>query len=51
MRHFKTQLPSLLDPQQCAYHPNRCKDDFMVITLYLALTHLEKQDTYVEMFS
>ncbi|XP_059813893.1 uncharacterized protein LOC132385667 [Hypanus sabinus] len=49
MRRIKTQLPPSLDPLQFAYRPNRSADDAIAITLHLALTHLDKQDTYVQM--
>ncbi|XP_072901573.1 uncharacterized protein [Hemitrygon akajei] len=49
MRHIKTLLPPSLDPLQFAYHPNRSTDDAIATTLHLALTHLDKKDTYVRM--
>ena len=49
MRHIKTQLPPSLDPLQFAYRSNRCTKYIIAITLHLALTHLEKKDTYVRM--
>ncbi|XP_059842900.1 uncharacterized protein LOC132403518 [Hypanus sabinus] len=47
MRHIKTLLPTSLDPLQFAYHPNRSTDDAIATTLHLALTHLDKKDTYI----
>ncbi|XP_059808685.1 uncharacterized protein LOC132382480 [Hypanus sabinus] len=47
MRHIKTLLPPSLDPLQLAYCPNHSTDNAIAITLHLALTLLDKRDTYV----
>ncbi|XP_072911359.1 uncharacterized protein [Hemitrygon akajei] len=49
MRHIKTLLPPSLDPLQFVYYPNRSTEDAIATTLHLALTHLDKKDTYVWM--
>ncbi len=49
MHSIKTSLPNTVDPLQFAYRPNRSTDDAMSSTLHLALTHLEKKDSYVRM--
>lgn len=49
LRHIKTLLPPSLDPLQFAYRPNRSTDDAINTTLHLALTHLDKKNTYVRM--
>ncbi|KAF7697681.1 hypothetical protein HF521_004191 [Silurus meridionalis] len=53
MRHIKIQLPPSLDPMQFAYRPNRSTDNAISTTLHLALTHLDKKDSYhlIEMLS
>ncbi len=49
MHKIKTSLPNTLDPLQFAYRPNLSTDDAIFSTLHLALTHLEKKDSYVRM--
>ncbi len=49
MQKIKTGLPNTLDPLQFAYRPNRSTDDAISTTLHLALTHLEKINSYVRM--
>ncbi|KAK3553665.1 hypothetical protein QTP70_006873 [Hemibagrus guttatus] len=49
MRHNKTQLPPSLEPLQFAYHSNRFTDDAITTTLYLALTHLDNKNSYIQM--
>ncbi|KAK1785724.1 hypothetical protein P4O66_019073, partial [Electrophorus voltai] len=49
LRHIKTQLPPSLDPLQFAYRSNRSTDDAISTTLHRALTHLDKNGTYVRM--
>ena len=47
--HITSTLPAPLDPLQFAYHPNRCTDNAIAITLHTALSHLDKRDTYIRM--
>ena len=47
--HITSTLPDTLDPLQLAYRPNRSTDDAISTTLYTALTHLDKRNTYVRM--
>ena len=47
--HITSTLPDTLDPLQFAYRPNRSTDDAFAITLHIALTHLDKRNTYVKM--
>jgi hypothetical protein len=47
--HVTSTLPTTLDPLQFAYCPNRSTDDKFAITLYTALSHLDKRNTYVRM--
>ena len=47
--HIKNLLPPTLDPLQLAYRTNCSIDDAITTTLHLALTHLDKKDTYVRM--
>ena len=49
LRHIKNLLPPTLDPLQFAYRTHRSTDDAITTTLHLALTHLDKKDTYVRM--
>ncbi|XDV45658.1 hypothetical protein PO909_013718 [Leuciscus waleckii] len=42
-------LPPSLDPLQFAYRNNRSTDDAIASTIYTALSHLEKRNTYVRM--
>ncbi|XP_059833102.1 uncharacterized protein LOC132398117 isoform X3 [Hypanus sabinus] len=49
MRHIKTLLPPSLDHLKFMYRPNCSTDDAIAITLHLALTHLDKKDTYIQM--
>ncbi|XP_039614605.1 uncharacterized protein LOC120532567 [Polypterus senegalus] len=48
-KHIKTVLPPSLDAQQFAYHQNHSIDDAIVITLHLAISHLDKKFTYMLM--
>jgi len=43
--HICSTLPDALDPLQFAYPPNRSTDDAIVLTVYTALSHLEKVNT------
>jgi hypothetical protein len=43
------RLPDTIDPLQFAYCPNRSTDDTISITLHIALSHLDKWNTYVRM--
>jgi gmma-aminobutyric acid receptor subunit gamma/cGMP-dependent protein kinase 2 len=47
--YITSTFPATLDPLQFAYHPNRSTDDAISITLYTALSHLDKRNTYVRM--
>jgi gmma-aminobutyric acid receptor subunit gamma/cGMP-dependent protein kinase 2 len=47
--HITSTLPATLDPLQFAYRPNRSTDDAITITLHTALSHLDKNNTYVRM--
>ena len=49
MAHINSVLPETLDPLQFAYRPNRSTDDAISISLYTALSHLDKRNTYVRM--
>ena len=49
MAHINSILPDTLDPLQFAYHPNRSTDDAISIALHIALSHLDKRNTYVIM--
>ncbi|KAL0161392.1 hypothetical protein M9458_045117 [Cirrhinus mrigala] len=49
MQRIKTVLPPSLDPFQFAYRPNRSTDDAISTALHIALTHLDKKDSYVRM--
>jgi gmma-aminobutyric acid receptor subunit gamma/cGMP-dependent protein kinase 2 len=40
---------TLLDPLQFACYPNRSTDDAITISLHIALSHLDKRNTYVRM--
>ncbi|KAI4905396.1 hypothetical protein NFI96_030512, partial [Prochilodus magdalenae] len=44
-----SSLPATLDPMQFAYRQNRSTDDAIALTLHTALSHLDKQNTYVRM--
>ena len=48
--HIISTLPVTLDPLQFAYRPNRSTDNAIAITLYTALSHLDKRNTYVRMY-
>jgi hypothetical protein len=45
--HITATLLATLDPLQFAYRPNRSTDDAIAITLHTALSHLDKNNTYV----
>ena len=47
--HITSTLLATLDPIQFAYRPNRSTDDAIIITLHTALSHLDKNNTYVRM--
>ena len=47
MAHIYTIIPETLEPLQFAYCPNRSTDDVISITLHIALSHLDKRNTYV----
>ena len=47
MAHINPIIIKTLDPLQFAYHPNRSKDEAIVIALHTALSHLDKTNTYV----
>ena len=49
MAHINTIIPDTLDPLQIAYTPNRSTDDAISIALHIALSHLDKRNTYVRM--
>jgi hypothetical protein len=49
MAHINTIIPESLDPFEFAYHPNRSTNDEIFITLYTALSLLDKRNTYVRM--
>ncbi|KAI4890332.1 hypothetical protein NFI96_001129 [Prochilodus magdalenae] len=44
-----SSLPATLDPMQFAYQQNRSTDNAIALTLHTALSHLDKQNTYVRM--
>jgi hypothetical protein len=47
---FDLSLPVTLDPLQFSYRPNRSTDDVITITLHTTLSHLDKRNTYVNVF-
>ena len=47
--HITSTLPATLDPFQFVYRPNRSTDDAIAITLHIALSYLDKRNTYVRM--
>ena len=49
LRHIKACLPPTLDTHQFAYRTNRSTDDAIAIALHSALSHLEKEGSYVRM--
>ena len=49
MAQINTIIPDTLDPLQVGYRPNRCTDDAISIALHIALSHLDKRNTYVRM--
>jgi hypothetical protein len=49
MANINSILPDTLDPLQFAYRPNRSTDDAISIALHMALSHLDKRNTYVRM--
>ena len=49
MTHINTIILETLDPLQYAYHPNRYTGDAISIALHTALSHLDKNNTYVRM--
>ena len=49
MAHINSILPDTLDPLQFTYRPNRSTDDEISITLYTALSDLDKRNTYLYM--
>ena len=49
MAHIHIIIPEILDPHQFAYRPNRSTDDAISITHHTALSHVNKNNTYVRM--
>ena len=49
MDHMNSIIPETLDPLQFAYCPNRFTDDAISISLHIALSHMDKRNTYVRM--
>jgi hypothetical protein len=49
MSHINTIIPETLDPLQFAYSLNRSTYDAISIALHIALSHLDKRNTYVRM--
>jgi hypothetical protein len=49
MAHINSILPDNLDPIQFKYRPNRSTDDPISIALHIALSHLDKRNTYAGM--
>ena len=47
MSHINTIIPETLDPLQLAYSLNRSTYDAISIALHIALSHLDKRNTYV----
>jgi gmma-aminobutyric acid receptor subunit gamma/cGMP-dependent protein kinase 2 len=47
--HITSTLPVTLDTLQFVYRPNRSTDDAIAITLHIAISHLNKRNTYVRM--
>ena len=49
MSHINTIIPETPDPLQFAYRPNRSTDDANYNAPHIALSHLDKRNTYVRM--
>jgi hypothetical protein len=49
MAHINSITLTILDPLQFANRPNRSTDDAISIALHIALSHLDKRNTYVKM--
>ena len=49
MAHINTIMVKTLDPLQFTFCPNRSTDDAISIALHVALSHLDKRNTYVRM--
>jgi hypothetical protein len=49
MAHINTIIREPQDPLQFAYRTNRSADDAISITLHIALSYLDKRNTYVRM--
>jgi hypothetical protein len=49
MAQIKFIIPDNIDPHQCAYRPNRSKDNAISFAFHTALSHIEKRNTYVRM--
>ena len=49
MAHINSILPDTLDPLQFAYSHNGSTDDAISIAILIALSHLDKRNTYVRM--
>ena len=47
MAHINTIFPETQDPLQFAYRPNSSTDDAISISLYTALSNLDKRNPYV----
>jgi hypothetical protein len=47
--HITSTLPETLEPLQFEYRRNRSTDDSIPIALHIALSHLDKRNTYVRM--
>ncbi|KAK3564182.1 hypothetical protein QTP86_011022 [Hemibagrus guttatus] len=49
LSHLIACLPPTLDPHQFAYRPNRSTEDAISTAIHLALTHLDNNNTYIQM--
>ena len=49
MAHINASMPGILDPLQFAYRSNRFTVVAISNAIHMAITHLDKRNTYVRM--
>jgi len=49
MTDINSIIPNSSNPLQFAYRPNRAVDDAISLTLHIALEHLDRRDTNVQL--
>ncbi|KAM9802298.1 uncharacterized protein ACBT44_014632 [Syngnathus typhle] len=49
MEHIRSVIPPTIEPFQFAYRAKRSSEDAICTALHLALTHLERRDSYVRL--